>query len=485
VTAGEARIGQLQPTVVEPAPGPAIIGNSGELLDHGLTELRRAALDVAATGLLVADPGLAVDRAVRLDGALLRAGGRTFNLDEVRSVVLLGAGKASLGIAAALERLLGDRIDAGLIVSRRPGRHRLGRVDVAEADHPVPSAASLDAARRLAALADGLGPGDLLITAFTGGSSALACLPPEGVTFEEKQRLHALLLESGASVAEINTVRKHVSAIKGGRLAERAAGATILNLTVSDVVGDPVDLLCDPTVQDTSSASAAVAVLRRHGLWPEMPAEISDHLRGKRSESPSLAGRDITTVVLITGAEVVGLMAERARALGWRPAVLGSEIEGEAASLGGFLGSLAAGSSARGQPFPSGTMLLAAGGEATVTVRRPAAAPVGRGTPNHGGPNQEMALAFARAAARGRAKVAGVFLDSDGSDGGTDAAGGCVDSTTAPRAEVTLLSLDDAIAGHDATSSLSRLGDLIRTGPTGTNVSDLWVIAIGAAGGSG
>jgi glycerate 2-kinase len=480
VTAGEARIGQLHPTVAEPAPGPAIIGNSGELLDHGLTELRRAALDVAATGLRVADPGLAVDRAVSLDGALLRAGGRTFNLDEARSVVLLGAGKASLGIAAALERLLGDRIDGGLIVSRRPARHRLGRVDVAEADHPVPSAASLDAARRLSALAESLGPGDLLITAFTGGSSALACLPPGGVAFEAKQRLHALLLQSGASITEINTVRKHVSAIKGGRLAERAAGATVLNLTVSDVVGDPVDLLCDPSVQDTSSTSAAIAVLRRHGLWSELPAEIRDHLRGERSQSPSLAGRDITTVVLITGAEVVGQMADRARALGWRPAVLGSEIEGEAASLGGFLGSLAAGSSARGQPFPAGTMLLAAGGEATVTVRRPATAPVG-----HGGPNQEMALAFARAAARAPAEVAGVFLDSDGSDGGTDAAGGCVDSTTAASAERALLSLDDAIAGHDATSSLSRLGDLIRTGPTGTNVSDLWVIAIGAAGGSG
>jgi glycerate-2-kinase len=479
VTAGETRIGRLHPIGAEPAPGPAIIGNSGRLLDHGLTELRRAALDVAETGLRVADPGLAVDRAVGLDGALLRAGGRVFNLDEARSVVLLGAGKASLGIAAALERRLGDRIDAGLIVSRRRARQRLGRVEVVEADHPVPSTASLEAGRRLAALADGLGPGDLLITAFTGGSSALACLPPEGVAFEAKQRLHALLLESGASISEINTVRKHVSAIKGGRLAERAAGAAILNLTVSDVVGDPVDLLCDPAVQDTSSRPAAVAVLRRHGLWSEIPAEISDHLRGELSESPSLAGRDITTVVLITGPEVVRLMAERARALGWRPAVLGSQIEGEAASLGGFLGSLAAGSSARGQPFAGGTMLLAAGGEATVTVRRSATAPVG-----HGGPNQEMALAFARAAARVPAEVAGVFIDSDGSDGGTDAAGGCVDSTTALRAERALLSLDDAIAGHDATSSLSRLGDLIMTGPTGTNVSDLWVIAIGEAGGA-
>ncbi len=473
MTVGEARIGQLDPAA---EPGGTVIGNYRQLLDHGLTELRRVVLDVAAAGLRAADPERAVDRLVSLDGRRLRAGGRRFDLDEVRSVVLLGAGKASLAIAAALERTLGDRIDGGLIVSRRGVSHSLRRVRVVEADHPVPTAASLGAARRLASLADGLGPGDLLITAFTGGSSALACLPPDGVPFAAKQRLHVLLLESGASVAEINTVRKHVSAIKGGRLAERAAGAAILNLTVSDVVGDPADLLCDPTVQDTSSAPAAIAVLRRYGLWSEVPAEIRDHLRGERSESPALAGRDITTVVLLAGAWVVSQMEERVRALGWRPAVLGSQIEGEAASLGGFLGTLAARSSACGEPFAPGTVLVAAGGEATVTVRRPAAAAAG-----HGGPNQEMALAFARAAARGRAAVAGAFLDSDGSDGGTDAAGGCVDSTTAPRQPG---GLDDAIASHDSTSVLSRAGDLIRTGPTGTNVSDLWVIAIGAAEGT-
>jgi glycerate-2-kinase len=499
VTAGEAGIGQLDPAATEPAgtepagpeptvreptgTGPAatesagtIIGNASQLLDHGLTELRRVVLDVVTAGLRAADPGPAVDRLVRLDGPLLRAGDRCFDLDEARSVVVLGAGKASLAIAAALERKLGDRITAGLIVSRRGTSHGLGRVDVVEADHPVPSAASLEAARRLTALAAGLGPGDLLITAFTGGSSALACLPPDGVPFAAKQHLHALLLESGASVTEINTVRKHVSAIKGGRLAERAAGAAILNLTVSDVVGDPVDLLCDPAVEDTSTTSAAIAVLRRHGLWSEVPAEIREHLHSEPSQSPSLAGRDIATVVLVAGPGVVRRMEERVHALGWRPAVLGSQIEGEAASLGGFLGPLAAESSARGTPFPPGTVLLAAGGEATVTVRRPATAAVG-----HGGPNQELALAFARAAARGPAAVAGAFLDSDGSDGGTDAAGGCVDSTTAPRAEPAAGRLDDAIAGHDSTAALSRLGDLITTGPTGTNVSDLWVIAIGAA----
>jgi len=168
-------------------------------------------------------------------------------------------------------------------------------------------------------------------------------------------------------------------------------------------------------------------------------------------------------------------MEDCVRALGWRPVVLGSQIEGEAAGLGAFLGTLAAESSARGRPFTRGTVLLAAGGEATVTVRRAATAAIG-----HGGPNQELAVAFARAAARPGAAVAGAFVDSDGSDGGTEAAGGCVDSTTARYAEQIEVCLDDAIAEHDSASALSRLGDQITTGPTGTNVSDLWAIAIAA-----
>lgn len=457
--------------------GLAPVRNAARLLGHGLAGLRRVVLDVAAAGLRAADPAAAAERLVRYDGRILSAGGRRYDLDTFRSVVLLGAGKASLPIAAALERKLGDRIGGGLVVRRRGSADVVKFADVIDADHPVPSSASLQAGRMLAELADRLGPRDLVLTAFTGGSSALACLPPDGVPFEAKQQLHALLLDSGASIAEVNTVRKHVSAIKGGRLAARLGGASILNFTVSDVVGDATDLLCDPAVQDTTRPGQAVAVLHRYGLWQAVAPEVREHLLGGQCESPSLAGADITTVVLVTGADVLAQMSGRARALGWRPAVLGSSIEGEAASLGGFLGAISAESSCRGEPFPAHSVLLAAGGEVTVAIRRSAAAGVGRG-----GPNQEAALAFARALGRDQAAVAGIFLDSDGSDGGTDAAGGCVDATTAARAGRVPLSLDDAIARHDSAAALGLLGDLVMTGPTGTNVSDLWVVAIDAAG---
>jgi glycerate 2-kinase len=474
VSATTAKAESRDATATEVLLAP--IGNASRLLDHGLIGLRRVALEVAATGLRAADPALAVDRLVHIEGQTLRAGGRNFDVGTARSIVLLGAGKASLRIAEALERKLGERITRGLVVGRQGTQHSLSRVEVIEADHPVPGEASVAAARRLVEIADDLDEDNLVITAFTGGSSALACLPPDGVPFEAKRQLHSLLLDSGMPIAEINTVRKHVSAIKGGRLGARLGGAAVLNLTVSDVVGDAVDLLCDPVVQDTTGGADAVTVLKRHGLWDAVAPEVKRHLLSPLAESPSLRGADITTVVLVTGAAVVNQMAERARSLGHEPVILGSSIEGEASGIGAFLGALAAESASHGRPFMPGSVVLAAGGEATVSIQRSSVALAG-----HGGPNQEMALAFARVAARNpTAQVAGVFLDSDGSDGGTDAAGGCVDSTSAASAATFRLSLDDGLAEHNSSEALSVLGDLVMTGPTGTNISDVWVVAIGA-----
>jgi glycerate-2-kinase len=472
VTVGGAHVGPPAATASPSALAP--IANAATLLDHGLGDLRLIALDVLAAGLQAANPAHAVERLVEVDGTQLRVGDRSYDLDAARSVVVLGAGKASFAVAAALEHKLGDRITRGLVVRRAGTAGELQHVEVIDADHPVPSAASLLAGQRLLELAAGCGPGDLLITAFTGGSSALACLPPDGVSFDVKSALHARLLDSGASIEEINAVRKHVSAIKGGRLAAQAAGATIVNLTVSDVVGDAVDLLCDVAVQDTTTPADAITVLRRYGLWESVGPQVRDHLGSDAARSPSLAGADIATHVLVTGTSVAEQMAERVRGIGLTPVVLGSALAGDAASLGGFLGVLAGESCTYGRPFGAGCVLVAAGGEATVSIRREAGALVGCG-----GPNQEVALGFAAATAGTSARVAGAFIDSDGSDGGTDAAGGCVDSTSAGRAVDLGLDLDRALADHDASGALERLGDLVMTGPTGTNISDLIVIAVG------
>ena len=477
MTTGRAAIKQ---PAAQPTGGLLPIRNSGPLLDHGLRDLRRLALDTVAAGIRAANPAAAVDRLVHVQGSALTADGHHFDLTRVRSILILGAGKASAPIAAAMEAKLGNRLAGGLVVSRReasgPVEEGLRRVEIVEADHPVPSLASLAAGRRLMLAAAAARPADLVITAFTGGSSALACLPPDGVSFAAKQRLHQMLLDSGASIAEINAVRKHVSALKGGRLAAAMNGATLLNLTLSDVPDDSADLLCDPVVQDTTDTSAAVAVLKRYHLWPDAGTEVRRHLSSALADSPVLDGRaSITTVLLVSGRDVAAAMAARVRTLGWEPVVLGSTFEGEAEQTGGLLGAFARESSQHGHPFRPGSVLIGAGGESTVRLHR-----TGTRSAGTGGPNQELALSFARAIARGPAAVAGVFVDSDGSDGGTDAAGGCVDSTTAPAAAAGGVDLDEAVLGHDSRAALRQLGDLVITGPTGTNVSDLWAIAIGA-----
>ena len=493
------------------APGPAAIplrpiANAGRLLGAGLADLRRIALDVAAAGIRAADPAAAVERLVDVRGGTLLVGDLQFSLGDARSVIVLGAGKASVSIASAIEAKLGDHVSGGLVIRRRGEVEKLRRIDVADADHPVPSEASLEAGRRLMDAAAQVRPGDLVITAFTGGSSALACAPPDGVPFSAKQRLHRLLLASGAPITEVNTVRKHVSALKGGRLAAAMSGATVLNLTLSDVAGDAPELLCDPVVQDTSDAEAAVRVLRRYGIWREVGPEIRGCLTSPAAASPVLNGQvAITTVVLLNGRHVATQMAARARALGWEPVILGSTFEGEAGQLGGLLGSFARESALHGHPFRPGSVLVGAGGESTVTLRGQESPAAG-----HGGPNQQLAMTFARAidaggesagseavtsrvtaggeaaaADGGRPAVAGVFIDSDGSDGGTDAAGGCVDATTALRARLAGIDLDAAIACYDSYPVLRQLGDLVVTGSTGTNVSDLWTIVIGPPGTAG
>jgi glycerate-2-kinase len=449
------------------------VRNRDALLSVGLADLRTAVIDVLEAGLEASDPALAVDRRLSFDGTTLSADGRAYPVGG-RGVMVLGAGKASLRIAVALEAMLGDCIDAGLVVVPRGQAGRLDRIEVIEADHPLPSADSVTAARRLLALAGTARPGDLVICCFTGGSSALASLPPRGVDAEQKRTLHRLLLQSGASIAEINCVRKHVSSFKGGRLAVALADATILNLTVSDVAGDPLDAITDPTVPDTTTVADAVAVLERHGLWEAVPAPVRAHLEdAATAESPKLDGSGIATLMLVSGELACTAMAERATQRGYSPVVLSTSIEGESREVGATLVSLARESHTRGRPFPPPCMLVGCGGETTVTVTNGAQF----GT---GGPNQEAAIGAALRL-KPDERIVAAFVDTDGSDGGTDAAGALVDGTTARRAEAAGVDLRAAILDHSSRDALQRIGELLVTGPTGTNVNDMFAIAVDLA----
>jgi glycerate-2-kinase len=456
-----------------PTAAAARIGNRAVLTGHGDTQLRATVLDLAEAALAALSPSAGLRRSVALDGNQLVAGGRGYDLSEVDRVVVLGAGKASAEVAGALEALLGPRLDGGVVIVPRTAVAAPSRVRMLEAEHPVPGPASAAGARALLEQAGRLGARDVAICVFTGGSSALASLPPPGISAGDKARLHRILLSSGMSVAEINTVRKHVSMIKGGRLARAIVPARILNLTVSDVVGDPLDCITDPTVQDTSTAAGAVSVLREWGLLDRVPGSVRDYLTGAAvSASPDLRGADIHTVLLARGEDGSAAVLAAAEARGLAGVRLGGALEGEAATVGRVLATLARESRAMGSPWPRGTVVIACGGECTVSLGPDADRLFGRG-----GPNQEAAVGAALAL-DGAPGIAALFADTDGSDGGTAIAGGLVDSSTAGRAVQQGLSLRKGLVDHATSALLGACGDAVLTGATLTNANDLVIIAI-------
>jgi glycerate-2-kinase len=444
--------------------------NAGALAGHGEGELRRLALEVAQAGLSACDAGHAALDAVALTDDGLRVGEREFALTERSRVVVVGAGKATFAVATALEAKLGARIDAGLIAVRHDQETVPLGIEVAVADHPLPSERSAAVAERLLAMVEPLGPEDLVLACFTGGSSALASLAPEGVPIADKRALHELLLSSGMPIAAVNTVRKHVSRIKGGRLAAAASPARVVNLTVSDVAGDVLDVITDPSVQDTSTVADARAVLGAYGLWERVPESVREHLTGSAAESPRLDSGLVHTELLVTGHGACEAMIAEAEGAGTPAVQLSVSLEGEARELGRLVANLARGSAAEGAPFAAPVVLVACGGESGVTL--------GHGADfGTGGPNQDAAIAAALELEG--APVAAVMIDTDGSDGGTEWAGAVADGTTVARARELGLDLRHALLSHRSAEPLAALGDLVDTGATGTNVNDLIVFAVG------
>lgn len=448
----------------------ASIRNLDQLCERGLTSLRRDALEIAQAGLRACDGGIATREAVSLTPAGVRIDQTEYPLPEGSRLFVLGAGKATLTIAEALEEKLGERIDGGAIILRRGEVADLHRIDTYIADHPLPTRESVEGALRLEEVATEARAGDLVIACFTGGSSALASLPPDGVTFEDKRRLHELLLGAGMPISDVNTVRKHVSTIKGGRLASHIAPARIVNLTISDVAGDVHDLVTDPSVQDTSSVADAIAVLQDYGIWEQIPASIAAHLSSPAAESPDLGQVEIRTSILVSGIGVCEAMVAEAKDRGYRPVILTTTLEGEAREMGRFIADMARSSHRAGYPFEPGSVILGCGGENAVAI-------AGTGSFGGGGPGQEAALAAATTL--DGQEVAALFMDTDGSDGGTDAAGAICDGRTAARAAELGLDLRQALLRHTSSLPMTRLGDLIETGPTGTNVNDLFVVVVG------
>lgn len=394
--------------------------------------------------------------------------------------LVLGAGKAGGAMAQAVEALWPqDAPLSGLVVTRYhhipPRPEGLpARIEAVEAAHPVPDAAGLDAARRILQLTEGLTADDLVLCLISGGGSSLLTLPCEGLTLEDKQRINHQLLESGANILEMNTVRKHLSAIKGGRLAAACAPAQVVTLTISDVPGDEVSVIASgPTVPDATTCAEALAILRRYGI--EVPAAVLAQLKSGALETPKSSDAlfgDHRVELIATPQQSLEAAAEAACALGLQVHVLSDEIEGESREVGKVHAALAR-STANGRSTFTKPCVILSGGETTVTVRpRAEGQPKGRG-----GRAGEFCLGLAQAL-DGQAGVWALAADTDGIDGVEDNAGAIVTPDTLSRAQERGLKVADHLARNDAYGFFEALGDLVITGPTHTNVNDFRAVLV-------
>jgi glycerate 2-kinase len=382
--------------------------------------------------------------------------------------VVVGAGKSAAVMAAALERAWPDVALSGVVVTRYGHAVPTARIEVIEASHPVPDANSERGARAVLAAVSGLAADDLVVALISGGGSALLALPASGLTFADKITVNQALLACGATISEMNALRKHLSGIKGGRLAAAAAPARVATLAISDVPGDdPAVIASGPTVPDPTSYADAREIVARYGLTPS--AAVLARLRAGADETPkpgSLPGNSFSLIV--TPSMALQAAADTARRLGLTPLVLGDALEGESRELGTVMAGIARSVATHGLPL-AGPALLLSGGETTVTLGD---RPGGRG-----GRNTEFLLGFA-VAADGRPGVWAVAGDTDGIDGTEDAAGAFVTPDTLARARAAGLDPRAVLAGHDSYTLFDRLGDLIRTGPTLTNVNDIRAILV-------
>ena len=394
--------------------------------------------------------------------------------------LVIGAGKAGGSMAQAVEALW--PLDAplqGLVVTRyghippRPAG-LAQRIELVEAAHPVPDAAGLKAAERMLAMTQGLTADDLVLCLISGGGSSLLTLPADGLTLQDKQRVNQQLLASGANIAEMNCVRKHLSRIKGGRLAAACAPARVVTLTISDVPGDDVSIIASgPTVPDATTCAEALTILQRYAI--DVPAAVRAQLQAGALETPKPGHATFTghaVHLIATPQQSLQAAADAARAAGLAAYILSDEIEGESREVGKVHAALARAVARKGQPFQTPCVILS-GGETTVTLRpRPEGTVKGRG-----GRAGEFCMGLALGL-KGQRGVYALAADTDGIDGVEDNAGAYVDPDTTARALAQGMKLDEYLDRNDAYGYFEPLGGLVMSGPTHTNVNDFRAILV-------
>jgi len=440
--------------------------------------LRADAARIWRAALRAVDPESAIRKIVKCDGRSLEVNGQRHDLGKSRRVWVLGAGKASACMAHAAEKILGQHLAGGMVVTKYGHGVPLKKLQLMEAGHPLPDANSLTAATRIVQLVkDQIGEDDLVLCLFSGGASSLLVSPAPEITLEDKLECTRLLLDGGADIYELNAVRKHLSGIKGGGLARMLAPREVLSLILSDVVGDDVGTIASgPMAPDPTTFGDCMATLQRLQLWHRMPLAVKERLTlgsaGRIPETPKEndpAFRRSESCIVGSSAQACTAAARSARRLGYAVLVLTSRLEGETAAAARFHMSIAGEVVFENRPLRRPCCILS-GGETTVRV-------TGSGK---GGRNQEFALHCVRPLALLPAPCLVASLGTDGTDGPTDAAGAIADNTTLSRSiRFGARFLNESVENNDSHNFFKKLGDLIVTGPTRTNVSDLHLMLIG------
>jgi hydroxypyruvate reductase len=443
-------------------------------MDPILKKMRRDAVAIFKAGVRAVEAGEAVKHHMNRQNAALRIGDLTFDLSTVESIYVVGAGKAVAPMARAVEGMLGDRIGSGVVCTKYGHGEPLNRIRLLEASHPVPDENGSRAAREILTLLSEAGKNDLVICLLSGGGSALMALPAPGLCLEDKQETTRCLLACGATIHEINTIRKHLSAVKGGQLARAASPARLVTLLISDVIGDEVSIIASgPTAPDAGTFQDCTEILSRYHLPDRLPAAVmarmADGAAGRVDETPKPSDPVFSAVThLVLGSNGAALSASRqaALALGYTPLVLSSMIDGETRQVARVHTAIAREVLKSGNPLPAPACLLS-GGETTVTL-------VGSG---RGGRNQEFVLA-AVPEISGIERIVVLSGGTDGTDGPTDAAGALADCRTGQRARRMGMDPQRFLSDNNSYPFFKALQDLLVTGPTGTNVMDLRILLV-------
>ena len=441
---------------------------------NSIQEMRGNAVKIFHKGLQAVEPGSAIKRSCKREGDILFIGNRKYNLSGIENVFVTGAGKATAPMAAAIEDILGDNITRGIINVKYGHTAKLNRIKLIEAGHPVPDENGEKGAGEILNLVEGAGKNDLVLCLISGGGSALLVLPAEGITLKDKQDTIKILLSCGATIHEINTIRKHTSEIKGGRLARAAYPAGMISLILSDVVGDDLDVIASgPSVPDPSTFEESMEIFKKYKITKNIPKTVVSHVRkgvsGKVPETPKEADRafkNTYNLIIASNIEAINAARQESEKMGYKTLVLSSMIEGETRDVAKVHAAIAKEILKTDNPILPPACILS-GGETTVNI-------TGSGL---GGRNQEFVLAAAIDIAE-RKNIVVLSGGTDGGDGPTDAAGAIADNNTFKRAESMGLNPLNFLLNNDSYHFFKQLDDLLITGPTNTNVMDLRIILV-------